>query len=144
MNNVPNMTYILFALTQQQHFLKCDLCVQATAAPFINAIYDREPLTQWAWGRVMLIGESAHPTTPHGLRSTNMAILDAAALGEAMENCEGEIEVALQEYQSSRIPVTAHEVCLCSSTCGACPYLSLTRPALCLAPESETEIEEVP
>jgi 2-polyprenyl-6-methoxyphenol hydroxylase-like FAD-dependent oxidoreductase len=51
--------------------------VQATDAPFINAIYDREPLKQWVFGRIVLVGEAAHPTTPHALRSTNMAIMDA-------------------------------------------------------------------
>ncbi len=51
--------------------------MQATKAPFINAIYDREPLDQWVFGCIVLVGEAAHPTTPHGLRSTNMAICDA-------------------------------------------------------------------
>lgn len=45
------------------------LCwLQATESPFINAIFDREPLDQFVWGRVALLGEAAHPTTPHGLR----------------------------------------------------------------------------
>ena len=51
--------------------------IQATKAPFINAIFDREPLQRWVFGRVVLVGEAAHPTTPHALRSTNMAIGDA-------------------------------------------------------------------
>ena len=42
--------------------------LQATKSPFINAIFDREPLDQFVWGRVALLGEAAHPTTPHGLR----------------------------------------------------------------------------
>lgn len=42
--------------------------MQATESPFINAIFDREPLDQFVWGRVALLGEAAHPTTPHGLR----------------------------------------------------------------------------
>lgn len=42
--------------------------MQATKSPFINAIFDREPLDQFVWGRVALLGEAAHPTTPHGLR----------------------------------------------------------------------------
>ncbi len=44
------------------------MIVQATESPFINAIFDREPLDQFVWGRVALLGEAAHPTTPHGLR----------------------------------------------------------------------------
>ena len=53
--------------------------VQATPTPFINAIFDREPLQRLVQGRTVLVGEAAHPTTPHALRSTNMAIMDAGA-----------------------------------------------------------------
>ena len=42
--------------------------MRATHAPFINAIFDREPLQRWVFGRCVLVGEAAHPTTPHGLR----------------------------------------------------------------------------
>jgi 2-polyprenyl-6-methoxyphenol hydroxylase-like FAD-dependent oxidoreductase len=40
----------------------------ATPEPWINAIFDREPLRHWAFGRCALVGEAAHPTSPHGLR----------------------------------------------------------------------------
>ncbi|KAI3741709.1 hypothetical protein L1987_59383 [Smallanthus sonchifolius] len=40
--------------------------------------HDSDPLHQIVWDRVVLIGDAAHPTTPHGVRSTDMAILDAA------------------------------------------------------------------
>lgn len=42
--------------------------LQATEKPFINVIYDKDPLTQWVYGRVALVGEAAHCTTPHGSR----------------------------------------------------------------------------
>ena len=41
--------------------------LQATEKPFINAIFDREPLKHFVYNRVVLLGEAAHPTTPHGL-----------------------------------------------------------------------------
>lgn len=44
------------------------MCLQATEKPFINALFDKEPLERFTWGRVVLLGEAAHPTTPHGLR----------------------------------------------------------------------------
>ena len=56
-----------------------ECCMQATPTPFINAIFDREPLQHLVQGRTVLVGEAAHPTTPHALRSTNMAIMDAGA-----------------------------------------------------------------
>ncbi|XP_039166393.1 6-hydroxynicotinate 3-monooxygenase-like [Eucalyptus grandis] len=51
-----------------------------TEEPFINAIYDCDPLEQIVWDNVVLVGDAAHPTTPHSSRSTNMSILDAAVL----------------------------------------------------------------
>lgn len=55
--------------------VKCDVCgTQATKSPFINAIFDREPLDQFVWGRVALLGEAAHPTTPHGLRRSTLLL----------------------------------------------------------------------
>ncbi|KAH9539916.1 hypothetical protein CY35_15G081500 [Sphagnum magellanicum] len=85
--------------------------MQATTDPFINAIFDREPLSKFVWGRVVLVGEAAHPTTPHGLRSTNMSIVDAYTLGNAIQNrrLQG-IDAALQEYESRRVLVTAQQV----------------------------------
>ncbi|KAE8735440.1 Acyl-CoA N-acyltransferases (NAT) superfamily protein [Hibiscus syriacus] len=63
------------------------------------------------WDNVVLIGDAAHPTTPHGLRSTNMTILDAAVLGKCLENWGVEnLHSALEEYQSTRFPVTSKQV----------------------------------
>ncbi|KAF3669690.1 putative V-type proton ATPase 21 kDa proteolipid subunit-like [Capsicum annuum] len=42
------------------------------------------------WDKEVLIGDAAHPTTPHGLRSTNMSILDADVLGKCLEKWEVE------------------------------------------------------
>ncbi|KAG0560071.1 hypothetical protein KC19_10G152400 [Ceratodon purpureus] len=85
--------------------------MESTTNPFINAIFDREPLPQFVWGRVVLVGEAAHPTTPHGLRSTNMSIVDAFVLGNSISKwgCN-DIEAALDEYQGERVPITTREV----------------------------------
>lgn len=84
--------------------------MQSTTNPFINAIFDREPLRQFVWGRVVLVGEAAHPTTPHGLRSTNMSIVDAFVLGNAIsKRGPDNIEAALDEYQGERVPTTTRE-----------------------------------
>ena len=57
----------------------------ATPEPFINAIFDREPLRRWAFGRCVLLGEAAHPTTPHGLRCAALAPYFEVALSERAE-----------------------------------------------------------
>ncbi|KAF3453398.1 hypothetical protein FNV43_RR03838 [Rhamnella rubrinervis] len=55
--------------------------IKETKDPFINVIYDSDPLKKLFWDNVVLVGDAAHPTTPHELRSTNMSLLDAAVLG---------------------------------------------------------------
>ena len=44
-----------------------DHCMQATE-PFLNVIYERDPLKRWTDGRVVLLGEAAHPTTSFASR----------------------------------------------------------------------------
>lgn len=85
--------------------------IKETKEPFINAIYDSDPLKQIFWSNVVLIGDAAHPTTPHGLRSTNMSILDAAVLGKCLDKWGVDnLNSALEEYQSIRLPVTSDQV----------------------------------
>lgn len=90
--------------------------VRETASPFVNVIYDAEPLPRlsWAGGRVVLVGDAAHPTTPHGLRSTNMSVTDARALGRCLARWATEPAAAparaLAEYEAVRLPVVAAQV----------------------------------
>ncbi|KAH7524720.1 uncharacterized protein LOC107421255 [Ziziphus jujuba] len=85
--------------------------IKQTKEPFLNVIYDSDPLDQLVWDNVVLIGDAAHPTTPHGLRSTNMSLLDAAVLGTCLEKWGPEnLHSALQEYQSIRLPVVSQQV----------------------------------
>ncbi|KAK4388921.1 Aurachin C monooxygenase/isomerase [Sesamum angolense] len=70
-----------------------------------------EPLDQFYWDNVVLIGDAAHPISPHGARSTNMSILDAAVLGKCLEKWGVEnLSSALKEYQSIRLPVASEQV----------------------------------
>lgn len=85
--------------------------MKETKEPFLNFIYDSDPLEKIFWDNVVLVGEAAHPTTPHYLRSTNMTILDAAVLGKCIEKWGTEkLESALEEYQLTRLPVTSKQV----------------------------------
>ncbi|MED6194585.1 hypothetical protein PIB30_029963 [Stylosanthes scabra] len=85
--------------------------MRATKEPFLNFIYDSDPLKKIFWDNVVLVGDAAHPTTPHCLRSTNMSILDASVLGKCLEKWGVEnLESALEEYQSVRLPVTSKQV----------------------------------
>uniref|UniRef100_K7M6E4 FAD-binding domain-containing protein n=1 Tax=Glycine max TaxID=3847 RepID=K7M6E4_SOYBN len=85
--------------------------LKETKKPFLNVIYDGEPLGETFWDNVVLVGDVAHPTTPHCLRSTNMSILDVAVLGKCLEKFGAEkLRLALEEYQFIRLPVTSKQV----------------------------------
>lgn len=64
-------------------------CVYNTLvyAPFLyrtlHLLVDRDPLPQWTFGRVTLIGDAAHPMYPIGSNGPSQAILDS----EALEQC---------------------------------------------------------
>ncbi|KAL9239858.1 hypothetical protein vseg_014137 [Gypsophila vaccaria] len=86
--------------------------MKATEEPFLNFMYDSDPLDNIVFDNiVVLVGDAAHPTTPHCLRSTNMSILDAAVLGYCLEKFgPNDIQSALSEYQSTRLPVVSKQV----------------------------------
>ncbi|CAI8605876.1 unnamed protein product [Vicia faba] len=85
--------------------------MKETKEPFLNFIYDSDPLERIVWDNVVLVGDAAHPTTPHCVRSTNMSILDASVLGKCTKKWGAEkLESALEEYQSIRLPVTSKQV----------------------------------
>ncbi len=78
-----------------------------------NAVYefpmsDRDPLNQWTFGRVTLLGDAAHPMYPIGSNGASQAILDADALADKLMNYEP--VKALERYQQERLPATTKVV----------------------------------
>ncbi|XP_010914953.1 uncharacterized protein [Elaeis guineensis] len=85
--------------------------IKETKQPFINVIYDADPLPQLFWDNVVLVGDAAHPVAPNGARSTNMSILDAETLGLCLKKWGLEnLATALQEFQTIRHPVITKQV----------------------------------
>ncbi len=74
------------------------------------ATADREPIAQWSFGRVTLLGDAAHPTTQYMAQGACMAIEDAVTLGEALRTHDNHWEKALDLYQRSRVARTARIV----------------------------------
>ncbi|MDO9132911.1 3-hydroxybenzoate 6-monooxygenase [Hydrogenophaga sp.] len=74
------------------------------------ATADREPIGQWSFGRVTLLGDAAHPTTQYMAQGACMAIEDAVTLGEALRVHGNDIEQAFDLYQRSRVARTARIV----------------------------------
>ncbi len=70
-----------------------------------NDLVDREPARRYARGRVVLLGDAAHPTTPNLGQGANMAIDDAIALARALRD-EADVPHALARYERERLPRT--------------------------------------
>jgi 5-methylphenazine-1-carboxylate 1-monooxygenase len=67
---------------------------------------DRDPLPQWSFGHITLLGDAAHPMYPIGSNGASQAILDAECLTESLRNNDN-ITDALQQYEAIRLPATA-------------------------------------
>jgi 2-polyprenyl-6-methoxyphenol hydroxylase-like FAD-dependent oxidoreductase len=67
---------------------------------------DRDPLPQWSFGHITLLGDAAHPMYPIGSNGASQAILDAECVAESFKNND-DITVALQQYEAIRLPATA-------------------------------------
>jgi salicylate hydroxylase/6-hydroxynicotinate 3-monooxygenase len=72
------------------------------------AILEREPLSRWSDGRVVLLGDACHPMTPYMAQGAATAIEDAAALARCLDDTDGEdIEGSFQRYEAHRKPRTS-------------------------------------
>lgn len=74
-------------------------------------IRDRIPRKQWAKGRVTLVGDAAHPTSPYAAYGAGMSIEDGYFLGRALAGVDvgdtGAVVTALQDYEDRRKPHTS-------------------------------------
>jgi len=74
------------------------------------ATADREPIGQWTFGRVALLGDAAHPTLQYLAQGACMAMEDAVTLGEALRVNGNDFGKAFERYQRSRVARTARVV----------------------------------
>ncbi len=74
------------------------------------ATADREPIGQWSFGRVTLLGDAAHPTTQYMAQGACMALEDAVTLGEALCVNQNDFVKAFDLYQRARVSRTARIV----------------------------------
>jgi len=83
--------------------------IEETEAVYEFPMVDRDPLPQWSFGRVTLLGDAAHPMYPIGSNGASQAILDADALAQAV-SADSTVESALRKYEEARIKPTANIV----------------------------------
>jgi salicylate hydroxylase len=66
-------------------------------------LYDRQPLTSWTNGRLVLIGDAAHPMLPHLGQGANQSIEDGIALSIFLQGRQAkDVADILPHYESFR------------------------------------------
>jgi 3-hydroxybenzoate 6-monooxygenase len=68
---------------------------------------DRAPVARWASGRVVLIGDAAHPMLQYAAQGAAMALEDAVALGALLNHAATEIAEAFDRFTALRRDRTA-------------------------------------
>jgi 2-polyprenyl-6-methoxyphenol hydroxylase-like FAD-dependent oxidoreductase len=76
---------------------------------FRTDIHDRLPVATWSRGRVTLLGDAAHPTTPNLGQGGCMAIEDAVVLAHVLARAPSLAE-ALADYERRRVARTTRIV----------------------------------
>jgi 2-polyprenyl-6-methoxyphenol hydroxylase-like FAD-dependent oxidoreductase len=68
---------------------------------------DRDPTERWIDGRVVLLGDAAHPMLQYFAQGACQAMEDAVCLSHMLGNHAGDHAVALEKYRELRFPRTA-------------------------------------
>jgi 2-polyprenyl-6-methoxyphenol hydroxylase-like FAD-dependent oxidoreductase len=68
-----------------------------------NDVYYLEPIPRWSEGRVVLVGDAAHATTPGVGQGAAQAIEDAVVFADRLAR-SGDLATALAEYEAIRRP----------------------------------------
>lgn len=84
--------------------------IDATPADTLihHTVRDLEPIATWGRGRVFLLGDAAHATTPNLGRGSGQAMLDAISLADLLRTTDltdaGQLATVLDVYSRSRKP----------------------------------------
>lgn len=70
---------------------------------------DKDPVAQWTFGRVTLLGDAAHPMYPRGSNGSAQALVDARVLADLLAGTADPL-AALKTYEAQRLPATANVV----------------------------------
>jgi len=80
--------------------------IRATEEFYEYPMCDRDPLPQWSFGRVTLLGDAAHPMYPYGSNGASQAILDASCVASRLAE-EEDVVKSLKAYEAERLSATA-------------------------------------
>ena len=71
------------------------------------ALHDRLPMKKWSKGRIVILGDAAHPMLPFLAQGAAMAIEDGAVLANCIDNFE-EVGEAISHFEKIRKPRTSY------------------------------------
>ena len=80
---------------------------------------DKDPIAQWTFGRVILLGDAAHPMYPRGSNGSAQALVDARTLADELTTsitAGADPVTALVRYEAVRRPITSQVVLTNRST----------------------------
>jgi 2-polyprenyl-6-methoxyphenol hydroxylase-like FAD-dependent oxidoreductase len=81
---------------------RCSELVNATADPFVQVIRD-VIVPKMVFGRVCLLGDAAFVVRPHLAAATAKAASDAAALGAVLRAYPGDLDSALEDWETRQL-----------------------------------------
>lgn len=119
-------------------WLKVPEVIENTEQVFEFPLSDRDPIPQWSFGNMTLIGDAAHPMYPIGSNGASQGILDAEKLALALA-AQDDIATAFANYESERRPATANIV-LTNRKNGPEQVMQIAQER---APEGFADIEQV-
>lgn len=70
---------------------------------------DKDPVSQWTFGRITLMGDAAHPMYPRGSNGAAQGVIDARTLADLIAGTTDR-RAALNAYQDARLEATARVV----------------------------------
>ena len=80
--------------------------ISETTSIFEYPMVDRNPLQNWTFERITLLGDAAHPTYPVGSNGASQAIIDARKLAFHLKVNKTN-KAALMDYEKEMLPLTA-------------------------------------
>jgi 2-polyprenyl-6-methoxyphenol hydroxylase-like FAD-dependent oxidoreductase len=87
--------------------LKMKDLIDKTEKVFEFPMSDRDPVEQWSFGRLTLLGDAAHAMYPIGSNGASQAIIDAETLAKHLKSTTEYVVGALKAYETERLPPTA-------------------------------------
>ena len=99
--------------------------ISQTRQIFEFPVYDRDPLKQWTFGRVTLLGDAAHPLIPVSSSGAVHAIIDGRALAYALA-ANSDPLTGLKAYEKDRL-LKANRVVMASRQNGPDEVLEIVK-----------------